>query len=91
MSEDAPKRRSPAELMRVARAEFEELTGRTIEAVSAFAKTDHGWELNVEVVELARIPDTTSVLATYRVLLDSDGEFGGYERVRRYARGQIEL
>jgi len=59
--------------------------------VSAFGKTDEGWELDVEVVELERIPDTTSVLASYKVRLEQNGEFVGYERLRRYSRGQIDL
>lgn len=85
------ERRSTAELLRMARTQFEEITGRTVEAVSAFTKSDQGWEFNVEVVELSRIPDTTSVMATYAVCLDSDGEFASYQRLRRYARGQIDV
>jgi hypothetical protein len=54
-------------------------------------KRDQGWELHVEVVELERIPETTSVLATYAVRLDSAGRFLGYERLRRYTRGQIDV
>lgn len=82
---------STAELLRSARTQFEEITGREVEAVSAFNKADDGWEFNVEVVELARIPDTTSVMATYAVRLESDGEFASYQRLRRYARGQIDV
>ena len=59
------------------------------ESISAFKATEDGWQLSVEVVEVARIPDTTSILATYSVQLDSHGELVGYERLGRYARGQI--
>lgn len=83
--------RSTCDVLRMTRSLFEEITGRKVEAVSAFSKTDHGWELQVEVVELARIPDTTSVMATYEVRLDPDGEFAGYRRLRRYSRGQIDV
>ncbi|MFD9961455.1 gas vesicle protein [Amycolatopsis sp. NPDC058986] len=84
------KRPSPAELMRGARDQFEELTGRSVESVSSFGRDGDGWQLNVEVVELERIPDTTSVLATYQVRLGPDGELAGYERVARYARGRLD-
>jgi Gas vesicle synthesis protein GvpO len=33
-----------------------------------------------------RIPDTSSLLATYRVTTDDAGDVAGYERVRRYNR-----
>jgi hypothetical protein len=74
-----------------AREQFEAITGREVEAISALMKRDQGWELHVEVVELERIPETTSVLATYAVRLDSAGRFLGYERLRRYTRGQIDV
>ncbi|QWF86037.1 gas vesicle protein GvpO [Amycolatopsis sp. CA-230715] len=90
MSGDARRKPTTAELIRGARQEFEEIAGLEIESVSAFAKTEHGWEMHAEVVELARIPDTTSVLATYAVRLEPDGAFAGYERLRRYGRGQLD-
>lgn len=62
-----------------------------MEAVSAVRRSDPGWRIDVEVVELARIPDTTSVLASYSVELDENGDVSGYERVRRYTRGQTEI
>lgn len=71
--------------------QFSALTGREAESVSALNPTNDGWELNVEVVELARIPDTTSVMGTYLIRLDAAGDFVGYERLRRYSRGQTEL
>jgi hypothetical protein len=44
--------------------------------------------LQVEVVEVARIPDSTSVMATYEVQASDDGELLSYRRVRRYYRNQ---
>jgi hypothetical protein len=85
------KRIPAARLLAMAREQFEEITGRPVETVSALTKKDHGWELNVEVLELARIPETTSVLATYTVRLNSVGEFVEYERLQRYTRGQIDV
>ncbi len=80
----------PAVAMRNARDQLSDLLGREPESVSALNRTENGWLAQVEVLELARIPDSTSVLATYAVELDPDGELVGYERRRRYARGQID-
>jgi hypothetical protein len=80
----------PARAARLAREQLADLLGREPEAISALARTEDGWTADVEVVEMERIPPTTSVLATYRVTLDEDGELSSYQRVRRYTRGQID-
>ncbi|MGW3659584.1 gas vesicle protein GvpO [Streptomyces sp. NPDC005151] len=87
------KRRSrtkPASAMRAAAEQLQELLGRPPESVSALKPTEDGWEADVEVLELERIPETTSVMATYRVTLDKEGDLVAYERKRRYTRGQID-
>ncbi len=76
--------------MRAAAQQLAELLGRLPESVSSLKPTEDGWEAQVEVLELERIPDTTSVLASYRVALDEDGELISYERTRRYTRGMID-
>jgi hypothetical protein len=43
--------------------------------------------VEVEVLEMQRIPSTTDVLAVYEVSLDASGELVGYERTARYVRG----
>ncbi|MFI9785063.1 gas vesicle protein [Kitasatospora sp. NPDC051984] len=84
-------RRVPAlRAMRCAAEQLAELLGREPESVSALKPTEDGWQADVEVVELERIPETTSVMASYRVTLDEEGELIGYERHRRYTRGQID-
>ncbi|MFD3918940.1 gas vesicle protein [Streptomyces sp. NPDC058595] len=60
------------------------------EGVSAVSRTDDGWHVDVDVLELPRIPDTTSLLATYEVDIDEDGSLLQYRRVRRYRRGQAD-
>ncbi|MGW0940673.1 gas vesicle protein GvpO [Streptomyces sp. NPDC002666] len=60
------------------------------EGVSAISRTDGGWHVDVDVLELPRIPDTTSLLATYEVDIDEDGALLQYRRVRRYRRGQAD-
>jgi hypothetical protein len=64
------------------------MTGREPEGISGVEPTEDGWLVTVEVVEDARIPSSTDVLATYRAELDLDGELMSYKRVRRYARGR---
>ncbi|MFF6994861.1 gas vesicle protein [Streptomyces sp. NPDC008313] len=83
-------RPKPMEVLRHARAQLSELTGMVAESVSSFERTEDGWALEVEVVELEKIPDTMSLLASYQVELDADGELTGYRRVRRYERGRAE-
>ncbi len=53
-------------------------------------REDDGWCVVVDVLELPRIPDTTSLLASYEVRIDQDGELMGYRRVRRYRRGSAD-
>lgn len=64
-----------------------ELTGKQAEGVTGLERFEEGWIVQVEVVEVRRIPDTTDVLALYEVEVDPDGEMVGYRRVRRYTRG----
>ncbi|WP_406431048.1 gas vesicle protein GvpO [Streptomyces sp. NBC_01589] len=35
--------------------------------------TEDGWQADVEVLELERVPTTTSVMRTHRVTLDEEG------------------
>ncbi|MFF3290835.1 gas vesicle protein [Streptomyces sp. NPDC003023] len=78
------------EVLRTTRAQLAELTGMDAETVSSFARTDDGWRLVVEVLELARVPDTSSLLASYEVEVDTDGELTSYRRTRRYERGRAD-
>ncbi len=86
----ANDRPSPMEVLRQARAQLAELTGMAAETVSSFEQTEDGWSLEVEVLELARVPDTMSLMASYQVDLDPDGQLTGYRRVRRYERGRAD-
>ena len=66
------------------------LSGSRPESVISIERTDGGWRVGVEVVEVARIPDSADILAVYEVCLGADGELTSYRRVRRYARGQVD-
>jgi len=83
-----PKKQSAMSVARSAARQLAELTGRQPECVTGVERTDDGWQVEVEVVESRRIPDSTDILATYNVQVDEDGELTGYHRARRYVRGK---
>ncbi|MFD6343018.1 gas vesicle protein [Streptomyces sp. NPDC060131] len=65
--------------MRKAVGQLAELLQREPGSVSALKATDDGWTADVEVVEIEKIPDTTSVMASYRVSLGDQGRLVGYD------------
>ena len=73
-----------------AREQLEDLLGRPVEQVSSLERTNDGWVLALEVVELQRIPETTDVLASYEMELDEDLNLRRYQQVRRYNRGRTD-
>jgi len=77
-------------VVRGALEQFEGLTQLEPVAITGVRREDDGWSVLVDVVELERIPTTTSVMATYRVDIDSNGELTGYERLRRFTRGSVD-
>jgi len=83
----AAKRATASQVAARAAQQLLELTGKGVEGVTGLERTDDGWNVHVEVVEVRRIPDTTDVLALYEVQVDEDGDLMGYRRLRRYARG----
>ena len=76
-----------AQAAQAAADRLSELVDHVVEGASAVSRCDDdGWRVGVDVVEVRRIPDTTSLMATYEVELDAGGELRGYRRVRRYRR-----
>jgi hypothetical protein len=73
-----------------AREQVSELMSRPVESVLGMERDDDGWVITVQMVELARIPNSTDVLGDYAVTLDREGEVIGYRRMRRYHRGQAD-
>jgi hypothetical protein len=82
----------PRELLQTAREEVASLTGRRVETVSGLRRDgdEKSWIVNVEVLELERVPDTMDLLASYAVTLSEDGEVLGFERERRYHRAAAD-
>lgn len=79
---------SAAGAARLAAGYLAELTDRVAEDVVLVERTEDGWRIGLEVVELRRIPDTTDILAVYEITLDSRGDLVSCRRERRYQRGQ---
>ncbi|MEU9760470.1 gas vesicle protein [Streptomyces sp. NPDC047985] len=80
----------PEEAARSAYAWLDSSIVHLIEGVCAVRRTEHGWCVAVDVLEVPRIPDTTSLLATYEVELDETGRPAEYRRIRRYQRGAAD-
>ena len=94
MTENGDRRRGGnGGVVRAVRGALEQFAGLTqLEPVGATGvrREEHGWSVLVDVVELERVPSTTSVMATYRVDIDASGDLTGYERLRRFTRGSVD-
>ncbi|MET7933821.1 gas vesicle protein [Streptomyces sp. NPDC005322] len=85
-----PQESGPAEVAERACKRLASLITHPPEGVSAVSRAEDGWLVSVDVLEVPRIPDTTSLLATYEVRMDRRGELQEYRRVRRYRRGAAD-
>jgi hypothetical protein len=78
------------ELARQAMDTLAELVGCPAEGITGIRRDDDGWIVEVEVLEVERVPETSDVLASYEVEIDNDGEIVEFHRLRRYMRTQTE-
>jgi hypothetical protein len=67
-----------------------ELVGCPAEGITGIRRNDDGWIVEVEVLEVERVPETSDVLASYEVEIDNEGEIVEFHRLRRYMRTQTE-
>ncbi|MFF1420881.1 gas vesicle protein [Streptomyces sp. NPDC058280] len=86
----AASEQGPEHAAHAARERLASLISHHTEGVSGVRRNDDGWCVVVDVLEVPRIPDTTSLLASYEVQLNQDGELMEYRRVRRYRRGAAD-
>ena len=71
-----------------AKEQLAELTGFSpVAAVGGF-KDDEGWHITVDAVEMTRIPNSTDIIGTYAVTLDSEGNMVKFEKKRARLRGE---
>jgi hypothetical protein len=82
------RRPRPGQVAQRAARQLAELTRRPVEGVAGLAREQDGWCVELEVVEVARVPSSTDVLGLYAVWVDEEGELLGYERVERFVRGR---
>jgi hypothetical protein len=82
------ERPGAGEIARLAARQLAALTRRKVEAIAGLSRDEGGWRVEVEVLEVARIPPTTDVVGIYAVWVDGDGDLVSYERVERFIRGQ---
>ena len=66
------------------------MLGRPVETVLGVDSESGGWIVTAQVVELARIPNTTDVLGEYEVVLNKKGEVIRFRRTRRVHRGETD-
>ena len=86
-----PRKRLPGlNVLDRAKEQLAVLTGRMPETISSLAPSDDGWKLTVEVLEIEKIPDTTSVMASYAIEVDDDGNVLEFDLLARYSRGQMD-
>jgi hypothetical protein len=83
-------RKSPDEIIERVHRVLDDLGGMEVERVTGIEADDDGWRVNVEVLEMRRIPDTADILAKYEVRLTNGGQFMSYRQVGRRLRGQLE-
>jgi hypothetical protein len=73
--------------MERARQQLADLTGlKPVGVIRAF-KDDQGWHVEMEMLEMSRIPSTTDLLGDYEVLLDEGGQLLRFERKGTRLRG----
>ena len=85
-----PRRMTGTRVAGEAARQLLELTGKQAEGVIGLERTEDGWKVEIEVLELSRIPNTTDVMAAYDVQLDEQGTLRGYRRTRRFLRGETD-
>jgi hypothetical protein len=65
-----------------------EVTGLKPVEVTSIAPDDQGWRLQVELLELAKIPPSSDVIAEYEVMVDSEGSLLSFHRARSRLRSE---
>ena len=86
---EAPRRMSGSQVAEAAVRQLMSSPPMRLEGVTGLERSEDGWTVHLDVLELRRVPNTTDVLATYEIGLDSRGELESYRRVHRYVRGTV--
>jgi hypothetical protein len=81
---------SAVQIISAAREQISALTGLAVDTVSHFSRNGAGWVVEIEMIEMRRIPNSNDVLATYQINLDANGDLVSYLRTHRYYRSQVQ-
>jgi hypothetical protein len=80
----------PLDAVQRTREQLAAMLGRAVETVTGVDSDGGNWIVTAQVVELARIPNTTDVLAEYEVMLNKKGQVMRFKRTRRLHRGETD-
>ena len=70
-----------------AKEQLAEVTGFSpVAAVGGF-KDEEGWHISVDVLEMARLPESTDIIGTYVVTLDPEGNMVKFVKKMSRLRG----
>lgn len=83
------KRFSAAQAAAAAGKQLVELVHLPLDSVSAVTRSEVGWQVVVNLVELSRIPHSIDVISSYSVSIGEDGDLESYRRIARYTRDQL--
>jgi hypothetical protein len=76
------------ELAERARQQLAEVTGfKPVAAVGGYRDAE-GWHITVDLLEMARLPESTDILGTYVVSLDEEGNMLKFEKKRARLRSE---
>jgi len=76
------------ELAERAKSQLAEVTGLKPVTVTGTFKDEQGWHIELDMLEMPRIPPATDLLGDYDVLVDEDGNMMKFERKRTRLRGE---
>lgn len=71
-----------------ARSQLAEVTALKPQTVTGAVKDEQGWHITLDMLEMARIPNSTDILGSYEVLLDDNGNMLSFKRKRIRLRGE---
>ena len=69
-------------------AVLSDVTGLKPVEVTGIAPDDQGWRLQVELLELAKIPPSSDVIAEYEVMVDCEGGLRSFQKMRSRLRSE---
>lgn len=76
------------DILAQAKKQLADFTGLRPVAVTRVCKDDGGWCVEVEMLEMSRIPSATDVLGDYEAHLAEDGSMLRFERKRTRLRAE---